>query len=197
MTKVAICNFALARCGISEFIADIDEDTTEAKLCKQFYDTVLDAALVAFDWPFARKRAALDLDSVDPPDEWGYQYLLPPDVLRARFIADALKVRRTDQRIPFKLESSNGATRLLTDYEDPTLVYTYRITDPSKYPVAFSLYLGWALAAMVVFPLTKKQSLEKYISEKASFALGAALSTAYNEEQHPEPPESEFIAARD
>jgi hypothetical protein len=197
LSKVGICNLALTHSGINAFIVSLTEQSAEAEACNMFFDQALRKALAKKDWSFARSRVSLTLESGTAPDEWSYQYQIPTGMIKARWIADTLKVRRSDQRIPFRLERIGGSRLLLTDMEDAELVYTAEITDPNQYTAAFVDYLALVLAEYIVFPLTGSRDKLKDIAILARTTLSEAAADDLEAEQEPEAPDSEFVSVRE
>jgi hypothetical protein len=58
-SQVGICNRALARCGVKQFIVDINDPSQEAITCALFWDNVRQKLLGGFPWKFATRTAAL------------------------------------------------------------------------------------------------------------------------------------------
>lgn len=62
-TQLGICNQALARCGIKQFITSLDpavDSSQEAAMCKLFWDPVRQRLLSGFPWKFAQRQAQLE-----------------------------------------------------------------------------------------------------------------------------------------
>lgn len=196
LSKVDIGNLALARVGSSRLVNDFEERTTEAKLLKLHYDHLLDCALAEVDWSFARAEALLTAASVDPPDRWGYAYLMPEDCIRAIRIDDGLQVRRASQRIQFALNVVDGVRLLYTDRDEATLIYTKRVTVPALWPATFADYLAWALAAEIAMPLTNDRLVRQEAIGGRQFALTHAVAVNFNEEQESQEPDGDFLASR-
>ena len=57
-SEAEICNLALQEVG-AQRILSLNDDTVEAKLCKDFYSNVRDELLRSHPWKFAIKRVAL------------------------------------------------------------------------------------------------------------------------------------------
>lgn len=84
-----ICNKALARLGIKEFINDLSDDSNEAKVAALFYADERDSLLMQAAWPFATRRALLaDIDPTQEPlrDGWLHVYAAPTDLLEPLYI---------------------------------------------------------------------------------------------------------------
>ena len=93
-----VANQALDACGLSEFaIGDLEEGTFAAQVMLRNYWTCLRSLLRGANWNFARVQAPLVLladasgqtpgvGSVVPQGEFQYEYQLPPDTAKVRFI---------------------------------------------------------------------------------------------------------------
>jgi hypothetical protein len=201
-TQVSISNMALSRIGVKQLLSSLSEDSAEAGVVNLHYDTVLRIALRQCDWQFARVRKLLVVSAGTPPAEWAYQYALPADLIKPLRIQDSLKVRRSDQRIPYTIETVAGVRLLYTDEgssvpsEAATLVYTRLVTDPSLYDDSFINYLAWALAYECALALTGSQSRQHEAKEQREMAMQEAIADNLRSEQEPQPPDSEFIATR-
>ncbi len=195
-TQPQICNLALSKIGQNAYIDSINDASTEAAECKLHYDQVLDECLRQVDWGFARTRAALNLQTGDPPKPWHYQYVYPSDVVQARRIDTGLREGEDLRHIQYRTELVGGLRLLYTNQEDACLVYTARVTDPNLYPSNFVDYLSWKLAAAIVMPLTGNRALRNDTETLANLALQRAITADFDNEQEPPEQEAGYIAAR-
>lgn len=103
-----ICNRALAAIGSRSTIASLNENSAEARVCRQFYTSTRDAVLRSAHWNCARKVAYLSLvkslpgtpentssgapawNPAWPPPPWLYEYAYPSDCLQMRYISPQL-----------------------------------------------------------------------------------------------------------
>jgi hypothetical protein len=201
-TDVAICNLALGILKSTKFIEAFrgqGDGTVEGSVFEVYYDDTLDLVLSRANWPFARKRATLVAANEDPPEEWGYSYVLPPDCLKARAVADGMRVRQFDESMKYAIENDGtGSGRvILMDVEPPAvLIYTMRATDVTIYSPEFIKALSWQLAAAVARPLDKSDATITQVLELAERFLGIAAAAAYNEEKPDAQPPSDFYTSR-
>jgi hypothetical protein len=87
-TEIDICNKAILRIGgnmisaTSGLVADLDDSSLEAKLCKLNYALIRDVVTEDRVWSFAIKRALLDTPEITPP-LFGFdqQFAKPSDAL--------------------------------------------------------------------------------------------------------------------
>lgn len=223
-SEADICNKALGRIGITEYIEDIDgtDQSEEAETCAVFYEDLRDLCLAAFPWPFATLRATLNVKSDEPyRDGWRKVFALPEDCLKARKIWPAglnvalfnaypylpgqvppvsmnPRTPRSDQRIPYEIEkSSTDDTRVvLCDLDTPILFYTARMTDPSKFPPEFVDALAYLIASEISTPLKKDPKFTTMMWNLYQKKIADAWAAIMQERQEDQPPDSEMITAR-
>src|SRR5882757_1285382 len=82
--SITICNLALGELRAPP-IADIGEDSIEARECARYYPHCLKLLLERFDWSFASRIAPLAALTGNPrASEWLYAYGLPADLATAK-----------------------------------------------------------------------------------------------------------------
>lgn len=164
-SMVSICNGALARMGQTRYIKDLNEATTEAKLCNTFYLQCLDDLLSDYPWRWATQPVTLALKTDEPVDKekWKYAYAYPSDCVCVQSVLQssltAYEGRIPDEvlytyRAPFAIRRTAGDTTILTNEQNAVALCTLRITDPLQYPPAFANALQWRLAVELALPLT-------------------------------------------
>lgn len=197
ISKVQICNMALASVGASSTIQSLSESGAAARQCNVWYDLSRKMTLEAFDWSFARKPATLELDTVeDPPQNWRYRYVLPLDLVAARYIENPLGP--DEDPVPYELEALSTGDRktLLTDMEDAILHYTWDLENTAMFSNYFVLALVSKLAENIAFPLTGKTSIKQDMGRQWFFYITSAPSQNANERQDRPPRDSDLIRAR-
>jgi hypothetical protein len=188
---------ALSNIGTRSTIASFDENSTEAKECKLWYDFSRTQALEAFDWSFARRRLALALHGDDAPEmRWSFRYQYPANCIAARYIENPLGP--TADAVPFEIElSEDGNTKsLLTNQEDAVLVYTSDMTQTTMYTSHFVETLSHLLAFHIAIQLTGKRSIKSDMAQMYSALLRAAPAQNANERVGAPPREAEWIRSR-
>lgn len=193
------CNLALGHIGVSKEIQNVEtEQSKEAAACRRFSEAARKATLRDADWPFATKTLALALVIEDPTDEWAFSYAYPSDCLKARRIPSGFWPETRAQRISFRLAHTATQEVIYTNQDDASLEYTVDVTDPSRWPSDFLLAYSYRLAMYIApriaagDPFKMGQNAERrYLAE-----ISKAEATAFNEEQQPESPDPEMIAAR-
>lgn len=197
-SAVEICNMALSRIGVKNFIADLAGQSTEARVASLFYANVRDAVLEDADWAFARKRAVLTATDEERTN-WAYVYSLPSDCIAARkIVIEDVRNPGPEQRYPFTVElADDGSTkRLLTDIEDAELAYTARVTAVGLFSPLFVNALAWALAAEFGASLKASKETQKWAIDMYAVAVAKALAAGRDEEQEDAPPDPEPIRVR-
>ena len=150
MSIVSICNQALGLVGASTIIS-LDDNTTEAVLCKALYEPVRDAVLEAHNWTFALKWYDLPQLASPPLSEYANAYQLPGDVLRVVFVG-------TDYERPAEAWRREGSS-IVTDANTCKCQVVHRVVDTAKYTPLFTQALVARLAADMAMSLTKSRSI--------------------------------------
>jgi hypothetical protein len=199
-SKTDIANMAISHLGVGKEIGNLDtENSQEANSCRRFYDTAREAVLRDAPWPFATTRRALALIATDPNDEWNYSYRYPSDCLFLRRILSGVRNDSRQSRAPYKLERDAAGQILFTDVQDAVAEYTIREEDVVRFPPDFSIALSYRLAVYVAPRLTAGDPFKLGVNAMNMYRIEIAQvrASAFDEEQPEEPPESEFIRARE
>lgn len=190
--QVSVCNMALMRVGHSDTISDITEDSTEAKICRVFWDMILDSVLRDVPWPFATKRVSLALVNETAPSNWTYVYAVPSDCLFARaLVIPGMRIPRPDDQLPFEM----NAIKIYSDQVDAELVYTSRVDNLNFWDSQSLSMLAWALAPELATALKVKPELAAYARQMYQKAQSEAIVSALSEGSDPAP-NSELMDAR-
>jgi len=152
---IAICNSGLIKIGARR-ISSFDEGSKEAKLCKEQYDKLRDAALEAHPWKFAIKRAELSKLVTTPAFEWDNEFQLPVDCLRVIYMED--------RREKFTIEGD----KLLTNAAEAKVKYISKVTNPDLFGKMFKEYLAHLIASEFSYPLVQSVSLGERIFAKTN-----------------------------
>jgi hypothetical protein len=196
--KVQICNMALARIGVSQFIANLTtERSNEAINCNLFYDTVLAFALRDYDWNFSRRTVALSLATGAVAPNWTYKYSYPNDCFFARAIVPVgIRFPRADQRIPFDI-GNDGATRVIyTDQADAVLRYSALIDNPVLYDPQFVSAFAFLLGSELAIPLSIKPDIAKSARDAYVLTASRAMANDLRERESGPEPDPALIAYR-
>ena len=194
-----ICNLALGHLGSSKTVTDAETElSAEAKTFRRFYETVRDATLKDFSWPFATKYETLGLIESDPTDEWGYAYQFPSDCISMQRIVSGNRNETEAERIVYKIARIGSAKTILTDQPDAIAQYTMKLTDPGEYTPDFVLALSFHIAFMIGPHLAKSDpKMIEGAERRYVNYISQARAQAYNEEQPDVLPEASYILARE
>jgi hypothetical protein len=181
-SKVDICNLALSHFGQDANISSIDpsDGSVEADACARFYPIALAELLECHDWTFARKRATL-AEVTNDRDDFAYKYAVPSDLaMPRRLLPDGYSDDQNDGA-----DYQREGSFIYTDEVDATLIYTYRLTDTTKFSGLFTTALSMKLAAYVVGPITKDPTgrTQALMSDRADRKLGEAKVADANSER--------------
>lgn len=198
-SSTEICNQALRHLGVSKTIANIDtEQSSEANTCRAFYETVRDATLRDFNWPFATKFEDLGLVEENPNDEWAYSYRYPSDCLNLRRIVSGNRNETAADRIVYKISRDDSGRLIYTDQQDAAIEYTMRVTSTEEFTPDFVLAFSFNLALFIAPQVTAGDPFK--MGDRAermyNFLMTKAQAQAANEEQPDALPDADYIVAR-
>lgn len=190
LNSVEIANMALGHIGVKRTITALTDTEVDAQILNSHYSSALETALSKCDWPFARRRLDLTPRAGTAPLPWAYQFEYPDQSVCVRPIRidDQAQQRPREDFIPFVIEDTDTGQIILCDVEEPTLIYTHNLTDPTKYPPDFSFYLSWVLAARIARPLAGgDKQMEAQAEAMANRLLQEAISNQFKSEVQPDP----------
>ena len=81
MSQTSICNQALTSLGAKEILS-INDNTTEARLCKLHYQPTLNSLLEMASWTFATVTIPLPRSAESAPPPYTSKFLIPVNILR-------------------------------------------------------------------------------------------------------------------
>ena len=218
--EATICNKALIRIGVKNYIDDLTTDQTEeADACNVLYADTRDSLLKQFWWPFATRQAVLAVLANESRQGWVYCYALPNDCLQAQMIWPSglnqvlytpvqpsqlfgiwtnPRTPRVDQKIPFRIykQTNTEDQMLCCDWPTATLIYTSETTDVSQFSALFTDALCWELARDLAVGLRLDPKWYEFANKEADKALKLCEAEAWREAQDDVPPDSEIISAR-
>jgi hypothetical protein len=153
---VDICNSALNMLGANNIIS-LTEDSKNARLMNQRFESVRDSIFRSHTWNCLIKRVELAADTTAPTHEYAKQYTLPADCLRVLKIGGHHNASSSDldSGQKFKIEGR----KLLTDETTIFLIYIAKITDPNEYDTLLVETLSAKLAAELCYAITASTSL--------------------------------------
>lgn len=183
-TQVSICSNALMLLGATT-ITSLDDGTTYANLCKQFYAETRDGLLRKYKWKFAMKRASLAQDALYPASwDWKYGFTLPSDCL-------AVRTTSVDPS-PWDREGN----WLVTNESAISIKYTSRIEDTSLFDPCFVEALEAKLAMRLCKPVTGALDAVQVINAVADKAIAEARTTNAFEATDITPPDDVLVENR-
>lgn len=193
-SEVDICNLALSHIGASATISSLTEKSEEAFHCNLLYSDARDALLRAHPWGFATRHIALS-DVGSPPGNWSYRYSYPNDALYAREI---LQEDTSGDPIQFEVALSDAYNSrvILTDQEEATLIYTYKVTNTLAFDPLFVSALSWRIAADIAMPLTRDQNRLQAAYQMYQATLSEAQAFNANEQHEDINREAAWINGR-
>ncbi len=191
-SMISIWNLALGHIGQDANVSDPNEQSMEAEYCRNFYPVARDTALEDFAWTFASKRANLGLLS-STQEPWLYAYALPADCLKPRRVLPQ-EPCNDQENLHFLVE--NGV--VYTNVKDAVLVYTYNLTDTTKFSPKFVLALSRLLASFLAGPILKDTTGRAAAAQMQIYMveLGKAEASNGNSDNNPPPYVPSSIAAR-
>lgn len=172
---VTLYNLALSAVGTRSRISSPDEESREAQLCRQWYPTVRDIALRSAHWASCRHVTSLSIQAQttegtdwaegDPEPPWLFRYNLPVDFLYPRWLVTYEN---------FELTQFENVIKLLSNAEEPVLVYTKRQDIPAAWDVDLYNSIVMALAGSIAMPLHGKTDRARNAMEEANIAITRA-----------------------
>lgn len=172
MTPTQISNLALSQLPAGS-ITSLDEDSLQARACRQWYNQVLTDLLERGPWRFSRKLVALaGLDSSDRAARWLYRYARPVDL--------AIVLRVYDENVSAPQEYDYIGEHIYTNVLAPRIEYVSTTGSP-LYTALFRSALIAALAVPICAPITKNYKRQAQLAENAEIAVQRAQAANINE----------------
>jgi hypothetical protein len=153
-------------------ILNFDEDSSQAKLCKQFFPVLKGRVLRDHTWSFAAKAVNLPRLAEKPfnPD-FEFACILPGDLIRVnRLIPDS----------PYQI----AGNQIFVNAFPVTLVYTADIADIDLADVTFQEALQYALAAELALASTRDAAMAEFFRREYEKKLALARSIDSQENRH-------------
>lgn len=213
-SKADIGNLALGRLKISKTIADLDEQSTAARVINQFYDQCRQEVLRAFPWGCASRPVQLAQVSGQTYPGWVYVYQYPDDCLMVRCVADEGGMRQASRfvtrnswqddfdtmthRMPWQvaLKDDNASKVLLSDVADAWAFMTADLENSGVFTPDLVSTIAWKLAAEAGGPLQAESSAIDRAEQRYYSALQTASAQSFNESRDDVKPDSPSISCR-
>jgi hypothetical protein len=207
LNKVAICNLALSRLAIGKRISSLDDTRPEAALLKEIYDFCRETVLQDRVWPFAVRHVVPALVEFYPTPEWSYSYRVPAECIRLDRLVENVIGSAGDLRwvtdsyvdlppnIPYTESSDDSGRLVMTNEEDPLLLYTHNISDEQLFTPMFSSALAWKIAAEVATALVVDADGINRAMQMYELEISRAHSRELQSLNDTPPADSSFITA--
>jgi len=168
---VSICNSALNQLGAASITA-LTDNSKNARLCNERYETVRDAVFRSHPWNSLIKRQQLAQDTATPAYGFSYQFTLPSDSLRV-LVIDAYNS-------DYKVEGR----KILCNEKSIKISYISQVTDPNEMDVLLRETIAAGIAADIAYAITANLQVSKLMQEKYQYKLSEArhadASEGYN-----------------
>ena len=187
---VNMCNSALNLLGAST-IANLTDDTKNARLCNQRYEPVRNRVFRSHAWNCLHKRVQLAQNSTAPIVEYDHAYALPSDCLRVLKIHNG-STDSIASALDYKLEGRN----IVTDIDTVFLIYIALDTDPNNYDTYLRESISHQLAADLCYAITNNATLANQYMTRADERLREARFIDATENSLGTIEASEFTNAR-
>ena len=187
---VNMCNSALNLLGAST-IANLTDDTKNARLCNQRYEPVRNRVFRSHAWNCLHKRVQLAQNSTAPIVEYDHAYALPSDCLRVLKIHNG-STDSIASALDYKLEGRN----IVTDIDTVFLIYIALDTDPNNYDTYLRESISHQLAADLAYAITNNATLANQYMTRADERLREARFIDATENSLGTIEASEFTNAR-
>lgn len=195
-TKLDVFNMAMFHVGARSDIADINEKSRPAEVCRLLYDRVRDQVLRAAYWASAKgySRLAVAAEATDvawvpgdPEPGFRFAYHVPNDFLYPRYL-------NTFGR--FSLGTRNAETAIYANDEAALLFYTRREENVALWDANLFMAISFALAAYATMPLSGKPQRAANASQQANTLILEARQANANAEDVQLDTIPDWIAAR-
>ena len=171
---VQICNSALNQLGASSITA-LTENSKNARLCNERYETIRDAVFRSHPWNCLVTRVQLAQDTDTPAWGFSYQYTLPSDCLRV------LTILNYDA--DYKIEGR----KLLINESSVFMLYLKIETDVNQLDILLRETIAAGLASDIAYAITSNMAVSKLMIEKYGLKLSEARHTDASEGYNTDP----------
>lgn len=181
-TQVSICNMALGEVA-EQTITTLQDESTPARLCLQFFAQSVREALAEGLWKCARTRAVLTELSNAPLFGWSHAYQLPVDYIRTFTFNDTTCEEQLQEL--FEIQGNT----LLTEETTVNLVYIRDLSreelDVNLMPPLLTKAVYLNLASKLAWPLQQSRTLKDKLEEDYMRAVMKAKMADSREDFRP------------
>lgn len=172
ITKIAICNLALAQLGQASILS-LEQDDERARRLNLFYEPVRDELLRTHHWAFANACEPLALLEVKQETQEGFCYKYPAEAL---FIRRVFEDPRNPRPLPFteRFRRDLHARVLYVPTQSAYAEFTRRIADENLFDPSFVKTFSLALACDLAIALTGDSHLAQQLMQKYTASLDEA-----------------------
>lgn len=213
LSQTTICNVALSRIGIRQPIANIDENSETASICKLFFEQSLSLMFRERDWPFAQRQVDLALVSTNPTPNWSYSYRYPANFISIVDVrsdsstgsialpSNAYNLTVTDSTLrhnksPFTISSDVSGRLIYSNQASAIATGTYYVDDVLQFDPVFADALAWKLAYEIAIPLTRDSAMRDMARTEYENAVSTAFANSLEESYTEVNDDSDFISSR-
>jgi hypothetical protein len=180
---VEVWNIALGYCGHFSTVSAINENSSEANICRTFFSSCLKSELSISKWDFSVKRSKLSLiydgfsSDNNIAQDYRFIYAYPADCLAPLYILqDYTDLNKNEHYLKYKRQSlntisfdtkiinvsdyvddlsnsNNNKKVIFTDKENPILEYNFYQEDVSLWSPLFVDLVSLSLAMRIANPL--------------------------------------------
>lgn len=151
MNQVDVCNLALGWLGARQ-ITSVEDDSTEARLCKASYEATRDAICQAREWRVCVTRRILAPTVAVPEFGWLHQFLIPSDVFR---------VLRCEGETGESTDWDVEGAYIVANDDEIRMVGLQTVTDTMLFSPAFCHAFAARLAADLCIPINQSSTMAR------------------------------------
>jgi len=151
LSKVSLCNQALAKVGVNPIVS-FDDESEQARICTLFYEDTRDAVIGECEWTFARRRFTLAPLATPPAFGYGQAFLIPTDVEKVISVS-------TDPNVMNNITWEVEGDQILCDATSINVMGMTNTDAITKFSKAFAAALISRLAAEFAVPITRDVKL--------------------------------------
>ena len=171
---VQMCNSALNQLGAASITA-LTDNSKNARLCNERFNTVRDAVFRSHPWNSLIKRLQLAQDATTQAYGFSYQFTLPSDCVRVL----GINAYNSDHKVEGR--------KILCNEASIKVIYVSQVTDPNEMDVLLRETISAGLAADLAYAITANLQVSKLMQEKYQYKLSEARHTDASEGYNVDP----------